>query len=137
MGFGYNNAKVASCYVKDPAANGTAPLFKVPASTGGSVTLNSANACFDAALAAGTANGREIRLLNGGADGSGATALTPWLGTATGGTYAAWVACTAQALTLGTATVASGSWIMLEYKETGTDAFKNAVIDFEYHDGTS
>ena len=136
MAFDYNNPRVVVCPVTDFAADGTAIIWRAPVENTAGVTIKNAVVVADTALNAGTANGREIRLLNGGTAGTSANAITPYVGTATSGTYAAWVAQTPKSFTLGTATLASGEYLAVEYNETGTDSWKNLNIIFEFDPGT-
>src|SRR3990167_7910214 len=136
MSYGYNQAATHAACVVDPAADGTVNVWRAPTATGGSVTIRRASIIFSDALSAGTANGREVWLATTGTVGSAAvSAITPKIGTATGGTYAAWTASKEELFTLGTATLASGTYLALVYDKTGTDTWKNAHVHIEYVGG--
>jgi hypothetical protein len=127
MGFPYNHPVQVSCSFTDPAADGTACIWKVPENVG-KATILEATIVTDSTLNAGTANGREFTLLDAGTVGTAANAISQTRGTATGGTFEAWTANTEKVFTLGTATLSAGKYLALAYNETGSDSFKNAHV---------
>lgn len=130
--FGYDNVKVFPFQFSDPAADASFKLFRVP-SRNTKIEILSAWVAGDTALNAGTANGREVSLLDGGTAGSGTAIVAAAVGgTDAGGTFAAWVAHTPKAFTISEGTLDANDYLILKYDETGTDAPKNIYGQIEY-----
>ena len=133
--FSYDNQYTVSVCISDPQADKSLPIWQVPAAMT-KVEILEAAVVSDTALAAGTVNGREVTLLDGGAAGAGTSALSNTLGgTDAGGTFAAWTANTPKTWTISEGTLDAGDWVVLKYDETGTDAPKNLVVWFSYVSG--
>uniref|UniRef100_A0A6H1ZDE3 Uncharacterized protein n=1 Tax=viral metagenome TaxID=1070528 RepID=A0A6H1ZDE3_9ZZZZ len=133
--FGYDVQHAVSVVVSDPGADVSLPIWQVPAGVT-KIEILEASILTDTTLAAGTANGMEVTLLDGGAAGAGTSVLTNALGgTAAGGTFPAWTAVTPQAWTVSEGTLDAGDWVVLKYDESGTVAMKNIVVWFSYVQG--
>lgn len=133
--FGYDNQHSVSVAVSDPGADKSIPIWKVPAAVT-KIEILEASVLTVTGLAAGTANGLEISLLDGGSDGSGTSALTNTIGgTTAGGTYAAWTTVSPQSFTMSEGTLDGGDWLVLKWAETGSIAETNIIVNFAYVHG--
>jgi len=135
MAFGRDIQYTVSVCIADPQADKTLPIWRVPAEIT-KIEILEAWVVSDTALSAGTANGRECTLLDGGADASGTSAISNTVGgTDAGGTFAAWTASTPKAFTISEGTLDGGDYVNFKYNETGTDAPKNLLVWFAYVSG--
>lgn len=134
MVFGYDNQYSMSVIISDPAGDKSLPVWQVPSAVT-KIEILEAEVLSDTALSAGTVNGRAISLLNGGTAGDGTDTIAAAVGTATGGTHAAWTANTPKAFTISEGTMTAGQWLVVKYDETGTDAPLNIVVNWTYVHG--
>ena len=135
MSFGYDIQHAVSVCVSDPTADVSLPIWQVPAGVT-KIEILEAACVTGTSLAAGTTNGIEATLLDGGAAGAGTAALTNTLGgTDAGGTFPAWTAVTPQTWTISEGTLDAGDWVVLKYNESGTVAPLNFVVWFSYVQG--
>jgi hypothetical protein len=129
--FNYGNVHTVVFNITDPAASVTLPFFTCPSRDTYVEILQAFVSC-DTLLASGTTNGRQVNLVNMGTAGTATTVISSVAGSATGGTYSAWVANTPRALTLTAGTVLASQYVGLQYAEAGTDAFKNLTVVVHY-----
>jgi hypothetical protein len=125
---GYNT-KHTSVVINDPAADLTVPVLIAPAV--GLTILNAYVACSTAVDADGS-NHIALSLLDGGADGTGTTALATF-----GGASVDYGAGELNAMTVAVDAVDGGDHIMLKYDETGTVAPGRVTLVIEWTAGGS
>lgn len=125
---GYNT-QIATTWFTDQAGTDVMPLFKAPAV---GATLLNAYFISDATFDADGSNHYTVSLLDGGADGTGTTAIASF-----GGASVDTTADTQNTMTISTDSVDGGDWIMVKYAETGTVAPGNITVVVEWtHGGT-
>ncbi len=119
----------------DPTEDESFPMWRVPAELT-KVEILEAWISTNTALAAGTVNGVEVTLLDGGSDATGTgTVGSPMGGTDAGGTFPAWEVATPQNFTISEGTLDAGDYLVLKYDESGTVAGLTWTVSFTYVSG--
>lgn len=110
-----------SVTITDPTADKVYPVLKVPAGVG-SVTVLSASAACDTALAEGDSNVIALTLQDGGAAGTGTTAVSAEVSNKATGSNGAWAAGTGAVkdFVIEDNLLHEGDVLTLKYDETGT-----------------
>lgn len=135
MVFGRDIQYTVSVAISDFAGNNTLAIWRVPAALT-KIEILEAWVGVDVTKGAGTVNGMDVALYDGGADAAGTDLLTNRLGgTGVGGTFPAWTANTPQDWTLAEGTLDAGDYVVLDYVESGTDAPLNMVVGLVYVSG--
>jgi hypothetical protein len=135
MAFGRDIQYTVAVAISDFAGDKAFPIWRVPAEVT-KIEILEAWVCVDTTKAAGTVNGMDVALFDGGSDASGTALLTNRLGgTGVGGTFPVWTANTPQSWTISEGTLDAGDYVVLDYDETGTDAPLNMLVSFVYVSG--
>lgn len=136
MAFGRDIIYSVSVAIPDPTEDeAQIPLWRVPAELT-KVEVLEAWVCTNTVLAAGTANGVEVSLLDGGSDATGTAIVGAAIGgTGVGGTFPAWGAGTPQSFTISEGTLDAGDYLVLKYEESGTAAGLHWIVSFNYVSG--
>jgi len=118
-----------SITITDPTADKIYPLLKVPAGVG-SVTVISAVASCDTALAEGDSNVIALRLRDGGAAGTGTTAVSEEVSNKATGSHGAWAAGTGAVknFVINDNLLHEGDILTVLYDETGTVGSVNITV---------
>lgn len=112
----------------DPAADDDVALWRAPRAC----EVVGAYAILTNAVGADTANYFDLALYNGGAAGTGLTAMAGTIG-GTGG----WTVGTPTPFTISEGTLAAGDTVLLRYNETGTGTFTAMQIQLDYKLGVA
>ena len=135
MAFGRDVQYSVTFTFSDPTEDESFPMWRVPAELT-KVEVLEAWVSTNTALGAGTANGAEITLLDGGSDASGTAAMSATVGgTGAGGSYPAWTAGTPKEFTISEGTLDAGDYLILKYDESGTVAGLTWTVSFTYVSG--
>lgn len=110
-----------SITVTDPAADARVTVFEVPAGLG-QVQVVSAIAECSATVAEHDTNFVKLTLQDGGADGTGTTAVGAELTNLATGSNGAWTTATPKDFTVSEVLLDEGDRLMLKYDEGGTVA---------------
>lgn len=132
--FAYDVKHTVTWQWSDTTADASYKAWRVPTGVA-KIEILEAFVVSDTALGAGTANGRAVSLLNGGTAGTATATLCGAVGTATGGTHAAWVAHTVKEFTVSEGTMTEGQYLIVKYNETGSDAPLNLYGQITYVQG--
>lgn len=118
-----------SVTIADPTADKVYPVFKVPAGVG-QMQVVSCIAATDTALAEGDTNVVALTLQDGGADGTGTTAVSGEVSNKATGSNGAWAAGTGahKTFTINERLLDEGDVLTLKYDETGTVAPLNVRV---------
>ena len=123
---GYNT-HITSVWFPDQAGDDLMPAFRAPAV---GATILRAVAIADTTFTGDGTNYYTVKLIDGGATGTGTTSL----GSA-GGSSVTWTAMTEKELTLSSDAVDGDDWIHVEYDEAGTVAPGNITVVIEWTAG--
>ena len=131
--FGYNNVRVETICISDPAGDLTIPIWRAPSACA-HIEILDAWAVVDTTVTLGDGTGIALTLLDYGTAGAGN------VGTVTsilGGTAVTWTASTLKAFTISEGTFTGGNYLALYYNETGTVAPKNLIVCWSWREGNS
>jgi hypothetical protein len=116
-----------SVTIADPTADSRTTIFEVPAGAG-QVQVVQAMAETDTTLAEGDTNFIKLTLQDGGAAGTGTTAVGAEISNLATGSNGAWTAATPKDFTITEVLLDEGDRLMLKYDEGGTVAPLNLRV---------
>lgn len=132
MGFGYYNTREQTIALSDLTADGTVPIFKVPARNA-KIEILEATATLDTTISAGVGTTVVLQLVDmGGAGTTLAGTVASALGAAGTGD---WTKNVPRAFTVSDGTLDAGDWLAVHYDETGAVAPLNMIVTFVWVDG--